>query len=557
MTGEQRYVFGDGSVKPLPSWKAPGQKEQMEILNRAFGGFSALRFEWRGKKADRVRKVDLYDKDGDVQSIRFAMRAVSGGGRSAARPNELRVQLAPELINDLFEMNNAGNVGLVIGVYRNDNAEALVLWRPLDRSGGNGSGSASKQINADVIAAALINGIGSYVYPDGEVVYAVRPELFRAYLNCFMPDRKASIVRDNDLLSSNLDAPHNLIYFGAPGTGKSYQLNLRALGGGNHDGLFPKGNVRRVTFYYDYTYAQFVGCFKPYVEPKIDEESSATALEYAPGRIEYKFVPGPFIDTYVDAITHPEQNYLLIIEEINRANPAAVFGDVFQLLDRKDDGSSEYSIATSEDLRWYLFKRCKSYLNGVGPQKEENFLYTLDDPEAKRMASSMSLPSNMYIWATMNSADQGVFPMDTAFKRRWDFKYMKVNDEKSVSVISEYDVPLSAKKERVNWNELREAINGLLREARVNEDKWLGPFFIKPRILANDDTFRRVFKNKVLLYLYEDAAKTKHDRVFADGLKTYSELCDDFDKNGLGIFKGMDGLVVIPDDAENIDVSEE
>ena len=144
----------------------------------------------------------------------------------------------------------------------------------------------------------------------------------------------------------------------------------------------------RVTFHPNYSYAQFVGTYKPIMKNNSDKTE-----------IEYEFVPGPFLRTFIRACKM-KVNCLLLIEEINRANVAAVFGDIFQLLDRDENGESEYPITTSEDLRKFL-------------AKPENLGGKPVDYE------TISLPSNMYIWATMNSADQGVFPMDTAFKRRW------------------------------------------------------------------------------------------------------------------------------------------
>ena len=350
----------------------------------------------------------------------------------------------------------------------------------------------------------------------------------------------------------DIHQPRNLIYFGAPGTGKSFRLNRLAVGADGDRGCFDKANVTRVTFHPDYTYAQFVGCFKPFIEPQVDEDSPASSIRYVPGGIEYRFVPGPFINTYVDAIRHPDQNYLLIIEEINRANPASVFGDVFQLLDRKENGTSEYSVATPEDLRWYLFKQWKSYLNGIKPEERQNVLYSLDDPEANEWASSISLPGNMFIWATMNSADQGVFPMDTAFKRRWDFRYMGI-DEGS-DVIEDIAVPVGTPSRMVGWDALRRGINKVLLNAGVNEDKLLGPFFISPSRLRDADCFIQTFQDKVLLYLFEDAAKTKKSKVFSLVEKvghhvTYSQVCADFRARGELAFIGMKELACLDEAA--------
>lgn len=343
-----------------------------------------------------------------------------------------------------------------------------------------------------------------------------------------------------------LKLPHNLIFFGAPGTGKSYQLNRLA-----HDN-FDKSHVRRVTFYPDYTYSQFVGSFRPNSEG---------------GKIGYGYVPGPFLDTYLDASLHPYESYLLIIEEINRANPAAVFGDVFQLLDRDPSGASEYSVAVAEEMSACIAARLDVLSNAEKDAIEAYFDPDLDFNDFHNSTMhDLSLPPNMYIWATMNSADQGVFPMDTAFKRRWDFRYMGI-DEGDHEPMEAYDgrsiddfmVGIGGRS--VRWNALRKAINGLMRRAGINEDKLLGPFFLNPSALndelAGDDSsqsvFSSAFKDKVLLYLYEDAGKMRRDRIFTKEGATYSELCRQFDDDGVGVFdlKADDLRGIFPDDVSN------
>ena len=342
--------------------------------------------------------------------------------------------------------------------------------------------------------------------------------------------------------------PYNWIFFGAPGTGKSYQLNRLA------KESFAVGNVVRVTFYPDYTYSQFVGCFKPVTRYK-DDGSARKQESY----ISYEFVPGPFLETYVKAVQNPDEKYLLIVEEINRANPAAVFGDVFQLLDRDEKGRSEYEIAVPREMRDYLGLRLAEYANSG----------CIHDPaklmsEQERLANEarhLSLPPNMYIWATMNSADQGVFPMDTAFKRRWDFRYIGIDDGENAEVggrlLSEIEVPCGGQS--IVWNKLRRAINEFMAgdDLKINEDKLLGPFFISPASLT-PERFPEVFKGKVLLYLYEDAGKTKRSKMFDRGLNTYAKLCDAFDAEGVGIFgAGFDGRLVFDVDGQYVDGAEE
>ena len=152
----------------------------------------------------------------------------------------------------------------------------------------------------------------------------------------------------------------------------------------------------------------------------------------------------------------------------------------------------------------------------------------------------------MFIWATMNSADQGVFPMDTAFKRRWDFTYLGIDDNDK-ELQGKFVTIGSKEKQRIEWNELRKAINEFLAESKINEDKQLGPYFISKSIVIPKDggteidskLFCDAFKNKVLMYLFDDAAKQKHQSLFegsAKGYTRYSKICEAFDEQGIGIF---------------------
>lgn len=232
--------------------------------------------------------------------------------------------------------------------------------------------------------------------------------------------------------------------------------------------------------------------------------------------------------TYVKALRNSRsdtpQPYLLLIEEINRANVAAVFGDVFQLLDRGDDEASEYPIQASEDIKKYL----AGELGG-----------TPDD------YAEIRLPDNMFIWATMNSADQGVFPMDTAFKRRWDFTYLGIDDSEAGIAGKKVVLGQGEYRRIVEWNMLRKAINEELLSYRVNEDKLMGPYFISKKNLTDDDVidpvvFTRIFKNKVIMYLFDDAARQKRVTLFSGcdekAKSQYSKICREFDMKGVFIF---------------------
>ncbi len=319
------------------------------------------------------------------------------------------------------------------------------------------------------------------------------------------------------ITAPRLPVPWNYLVFGAPGTGKSYLVTRL------QKKYFPEqDSFERVTFYASYSYANFVGTYKPRMRGK---------------EICYEFVPGPLIRVLEKAVKNPGRNFLLIVEEINRANAAAVFGDVFQLLDRKK-GTSEYPVETSEDLKQYL---ASGYYGDFSEREDLQPRY-LDS------FGKLLIPSNLYIWATMNSADQGVFPMDTAFKRRWDFRYVGVDEEEG-QVESVCFLAPSRKDEtdRVSWNRLRKAVNARLsRECRVNEDKLLGPFFLSGEVLERDesgmivdnDGFLEAFKSKILMYLFEDAARQARPRIFpgCEDCGRYSAVCEAFDRIGIRIF---------------------
>jgi len=326
----------------------------------------------------------------------------------------------------------------------------------------------------------------------------------------------------------------NRIVFGAPGTGKSFQLNedrIKFIGANN------ESDYERVTFHPDYSYANFVGTYKPV--PSEDDKGNSI--------ITYEYVPGPFMRILVKALKNSRSDiirpFVLLIEEINRANVASVFGEVFQLLDRSDKNSSEYPVETTEDMKKYLMKE-------LGCTKDE--------------VNKIKIPDNMFIWATMNSADQGVFQMDTAFKRRWDFTYIGIDDSDKL-IKGKYVYLGENKQQKVEWNSLRKAINQFLANNKINEDKQLGPYFISRSIVAPENTdeidrdkFISTFKNKVIMYLFEDAGKRIQSRLFEGCTKNstrYSEICKEFDRIGINIFNNeiviMSGIDIQQDEDIN------
>ena len=358
-----------------------------------------------------------------------------------------------------------------------------------------------KRLNNPIGETILDNGTEEMLEDSGLI--EIEEEKFKLYFKFLI-----NSILFNEYLSYTPETSKNhleskirqRIFFGAPGTGKSFTLNQQK------KDFFDDENCERVTFHPDYSYANFVGTYKP------------VPLEDDGTKITYKYVEGPFLRLLVKALKNIKsaeetKPFLLIIEEINRANVSAVFGDIFQLLDRDENNWSEFPIDTSKDMRNYLESELKDY--GINCEK----LY---------------LPSNFFIWATMNSADQGVFMMDTAFKRRWDFTYLGINNNQ--------------KYINQEWNAVRTAINEQLLEFNINEDKLLGPFFIplkqlnpNKKNIIKDDDFRRIFKNKVIMYLFEDAAKPRRNLLFKGtgenkDYVTYSNIIDYFDDANYKIF---------------------
>lgn len=405
---------------------------------------------------------ELYSENTRSQYI-SALKAVSTQFADAIAP-----------FTSVFEIANADPLEKAVAAIKSD-----VTYEEFNRSRGNGSLSA---------------GLDLY--------------------NRFLLERKAKPTRDICYSTGyHSKFSRNRILFGAPGTGKSFTLN--------HEKdllLADGGEYERVTFHPDYSYANFVGTYKPVPCKDSDGKDAIT----------YSYVPGPFMRTYVKALqnsrTDAPNPFLLVIEEINRANVAAVFGDVFQLLDRGNDEVSEYPIQASEDI--------KKYLAGELGGNPDDY-------------AEIRIPDNMFIWATMNSADQGVFPMDTAFKRRWDFTYLGIDDSEAGIVGKKVILGQGDYRRIVEWNALRKAINNELLTYKVNEDKLMGPYFISKKNLPEDEmidpaVFARIFKNKVIMYLFDDAAKQKRITLFGGcdekAKNQYSKICREFDTKGVYIF---------------------
>lgn len=359
-----------------------------------------------------------------------------------------------------------------------------------------------------------LNSDGAYSWFKKLYDKSVQGDIFKARL---LDDEKVlffDLVQKYNVNFSNLDLPMQIIYFGAPGTGKSFQLN--------NDAQPFQNNLRRITFHPNILYGDFVGTFKPF--PTEDSRTPIT----------YRYVPGILIKTLFDAFLNPGKPQLLVIEEINRANVSAVFGDMFQLLDRNEIGESTYAIDISEDLQLYIQEEIFEKYKG-----NEDLLKEIKE----KLKDGLRFPDNFYIWATMNSADQGVTPLDTAFKRRWDFKYFGIDEAYDEAIFNGFSkINLGSNKE-VSWNDMRQFLNDRLSFLNIPEDKLLGPYFLSKKMLSESkDEVTKAFKSKVLMYLFEDIGMHNRSKLFNVKVLRYSNIIDEFDKRGEDIFVSSEEL---------------
>lgn len=315
--------------------------------------------------------------------------------------------------------------------------------------------------------------------------------------------------------------PRQIIYYGAPGTGKSHTIKKEEDEG--------KITCIRTTFHPDSDYATFVGCYKPH---KIKDSQCLT----------YEFVEQAFLEAYKQAWMNPKKEIALVIEEINRGNCAQVFGDIFQLLDRSDDGWSTYPIKADTDIAEHLKE-----LRIQGYTATMNKRFGLDKEGKDRYPDRdwfgfMALPPNMSILATMNTSDQSLFPIDSAFKRRWDWKYIKIKKGKkengeelgwNIQIKDANGEPVKIIDENttLSWWNFIQKVNEIIASMTSSADKQLGYFFCKPSEKANETDEKPTIitadtlVGKVIFYLWNDVFK---DYGFEDAsLFTYQE-----EKNG-------------------------
>lgn len=443
--------------------------------------------------------------------------------------------------NEVFDYPKRGNIPLMnvqngvlerkVSLYRNleyyitstDYAVALVVWliRKISIEQNNGK----KLYNNIYMALSKVftTDLLNVLFED--------PTAFEQELNKYnltFNDNYYAIKENDiedlfDMASSNnikyIDFPtsYQVIFYGAPGTGKSYKIKAQLEG-------VSKENIFRTTFHPDSDYSTFVGAYKPTKgkRPLYGLNGGLTVRlndggDLSEDVITYKFIPQAFLNAYRRAYQTEDKVYL-IIEEINRGNCAQIFGDLFQLLDRDENGVSEYSIKADADLKAFLEDELGE-----------------DNPGIKD--GELCLPSNLYIYATMNTSDQSLFPIDSAFKRRWDWEYepikYKNTDWKIVIDGTEY-----------SWTSFQRKVNDKILSATSSEDKMLGDYFVNP---SDGVITEKVLLNKILFYLWNDVCKDGEGDIFKISETeevTFSELYGNVGKqklismmNYLNIFK--------------------
>lgn len=387
-----------------------------------------------------------------------------------------------------------------------------------------------------------------------------------------------------------VDWAQNMLVHGAPGTGKSFTVNKKA------EKSFGK-NLRRVTFYEDYSYEKFVGAYMPVQDIKTTNLSFDDKMGYAKGEgIAYKFKPGVMANILAEAFAEliiaqnknyyakhkndeilsldelykiedgevKPQKFCLIIEEINRAPAASVFGDFFQLLDREDNGLSTYSICVSDEFKEWFVDRVEQLCEAHYDDSTDAYIFEINKNTAKLVADNLKLPPNLYIWATMNSADQGVFPLDTAFKRRWGYLYMSVDTNRKGTKEEpkrNIKIPYMGKITDVDWDAFRNAINAAIQAAGcIEEDRLIGTWYFNDNdFAANDKLFEKDVNerysminplcDKLFAYLRNDVFRNNPESFFNKDYSTMGKIREAIiNGESLGLDKIIKNFSIKPSD---------
>lgn len=414
---------------------------------------------------------------------------------------EKKIQLGSDNDPRIYKENS-----LILGFYvyehRHDLKDVVVVAWPIEE-GKNYPGNPSLRVNmrTDI---QMAKNTGYYVdRVTGKNLVAFRPEFIYYYIENYkdlhyntQDSLPAVDIQDKCTLEHT-----NILLYGVPGCGKSHKVEEEY-----ESKITTEKNKIRVVFHPDYTYSDFVGQLLPVLK----EVENAQGVKEE--KLQYEFVPGPFTKIIKTAYEEPNQQCLLIIEELNRGNAPAIFGEIFQLLDRNDNGESKYGIYNADIAK---------YAYGGLPENQGIAINVIANTPIK-------LPPNLTIVATMNTSDQNVFTMDTAFQRRWEMKHIpnKFDKDDQTTAHSNKKLPNS----EISWGAFAQTVNKKMHTANLGfggtEDKSLGVYFATDNDL--DDAER--FAEKVLKYLWDDAFKLGRKELFNDcsqGLSAVIEAYED------------------------------
>lgn len=482
----QSYPNGELYDGPEPDRATADQWE--DILNRSLGSLgwtvnltrhdppsrsSFVRFTAEVSKADEALTLEIYP----FRNLNWRNRSVDEKGIQLNRNYEEHA--------DHFQLEkNENHRCLLLGVYNGAGSDPVICaW---DTSAYlNHANPNTCYTNVNAIAEAYKTGFGRYF-----------DRINNRYSCCFQPEFIHYYIANMDTLhappgtvdhqedSANPEAvtgAENLIFYGAPGTGKTHAVNER---------IGDKHSIRTV-FHPDLQNGDFVGALKPVTRD---------------GDVTYEFSPGPFAHALRAAILRPNEEVFLVIEELNRAPAAAVFGDLFLLLDRDATGRGKYDADFPTD-------EFKTWLRAECGQEIEK----------------LRLPANLWLLATMNSADQGVFPLDTAFRRRWKQEY--INIDYAISPDGRFNVvKADGNQVPITWSDFARVLNDYLTDhLSIAEDRLLGPWFVSDIDLTSSD----FIPGKVLIYLWDDLLRHHgRDIIFNTAIvKTYGALSNRVSRN--------------------------
>lgn len=445
-------------------------KNEKRLLWRATANFKESGFSWYQLEVGDIVTYN-YATEKNIEIGRFGLGYNKDSGEGSNEPAGSIVCVF-QIVDYLMLPDSQTNKAVLRCVHKFDNPISL------------------SEINSwfnDGSSLNLQGGLASISDTQADIIIEKIKEL--------APDFSLTLDSKEILAKTKRDMPIQVMYYGAPGTGKSYSISslIRK--------SYPSFNeyddnpyVFRTTIYRDYSYFDFVGNIMPVTKD---------------GKISYEFVPGIFTTALFAALRNQDSgiDVYLILEEMSRGDIASIFGDIFQLLDRDDTGKSMYGI-NNKSIYEYLI------LNGV-----------------LKAGYKIIIPSNLHIIGTVNTSDQNVNVIDTAFKRRFDFEYVGVEPIKSNNgYVNNFSINFTSDNQ-YEWVKLYQAINHvIINDLGLAEDKQLGPFFLKDK--DNDDLNRKQVANKLLHYLWQDVERVSYTSgsLFADGITSFSQLYYAFEK---------------------------